>query len=290
MQLVMRHWRAGWLRLMRACLAAALGCTLAQTQAQAQAQAQAQTQTQAQAQSQSPAQDGTRVTGAGLSQGERLQVTAAFVELHTGPGRGYPVFFVVERGGFITLEQRRTDWYRVRSEGGRVGWVPRAQLESTLTAAGERKTLRDVLLDDYLGRRLEFGGHWGRFDGEPMLRFSLAWRLADAFGVEAQLGQVQGLFAGTDFWHLNLVAEPWSDQRLSPHFGIGFGRLANVPNLSLVDATRSDAKLATASLGLRWHLSARFVLRADYTLYSAFVSDARTLEYRAFSAGLAFFF
>ena len=222
--------------------------------------------------------------------GEQLSVSAPYLELHTGPGRGYPVFFVVERGALVTLELRRTDWFRVRSAEGRVGWVPRAQLESTLTAAGATRSFRDLLLDDYLGRRLEVGGHWGRFEGEPMLRFSAQFRLADAFGAEASFGQVQGRYAGTEFWHINLNAEPWSDQRLSPSFGVGFGRLRNVPNLSLVDAQRTNAPLATATLGLRWHLGTRFVLRADYSLYSAFVSDERTLEYRSLSAGLAFFF
>jgi hypothetical protein len=223
-------------------------------------------------------------------QGEQLTVSAPFVELHTGPGRGYPVFFVVERGAALTLQLRRTDWFQVRTAEGRVGWVPRAQLESTLTAAGTTRSFRDLLLDDYLARRLEVGGHWGQFEGEPSLRFSAQYRLAEAFGVEASFGQVQGRYAGTEFWHVNLNAEPWSDQRLSPSFGIGFGRFRNVPNLSLVDARRTNAPLATATLGLRWHLGTRFVLRADYSLYSTFVSDERTLEYRALSAGLAFFF
>ena len=44
------------------------------------------------------------------------------------------------------------------------------------------------------------------------------------------------MFSGTDFWHINLIAEPWSDQRLSPFFGIGFGKFKNIPNPSLVGA------------------------------------------------------
>ena len=67
---------------------------------------------------------------------ERLRVNAPFLEMHTGPGRGYPVFFVVERRQWITVELRRTDWYRVRADGGQVGWVPRQQLVATLTEAG----------------------------------------------------------------------------------------------------------------------------------------------------------
>lgn len=221
---------------------------------------------------------------------ERLQVAEPFLEMHTGPGRGYPVFFVVEKSQWVVVELRRTDWYRVRAEGGQVGWVPRKALESTLTAAGGSKTFRDLLLDDYLVRRVEFSGGWGRFRSEPMLRLGLQARLADTVGAELVVGQVQGLFSGTDFWHVSLVSEPFSDRRWSPYFSVGLGKFRNIPNSSLVDATPVNANLAHASVGLRWHLSERFIARVDWTLYTAFVSDQRSTEYRSISAGLGFFF
>jgi hypothetical protein len=221
---------------------------------------------------------------------ERLTVADPFLELHTGAGRGYPVFFVVERGAAVVVELRRTDWFRVRTAGGQVGWVPRAQIERTLTEAGVGKSFRDILLDDFLRRRVEFGGGGGRFGGEPMLKLWLGLRLADPVGVELAGGQVQGTFSGTDFWHLSLVAEPWHEQRWSPFISVGLGTFRNIPNRSLVDATGVNAKLAHATAGLRWYISERFVARADATLYTAFVADNRSLEYRAVSLGLAFFF
>jgi len=221
---------------------------------------------------------------------ERLQVADAFLEMHSGPGRGYPVFFVVERGASVVVELRRTDWFRVRAAGGQVGWVPRAQLERTLTEAGIGKSFRDILVDDYLARRVEFGGAGGRFGGEPMLKLWLGVRLARPVGLELAGGQVQGTFSGTDFWHLGVVAEPWFDQRWSPYVSVGLGTFRNIPNRSLVDAASVNAKLAHASAGVRWYISERFVARADTTLYTAFVADNRSIEYRAVSLGLAFFF
>lgn len=221
---------------------------------------------------------------------ERLQVAEPYLEMRTGPGRGYPVFFVVEKAQWVAVELRRTDWYRVRAEGGQVGWVQRSQLETTLTAAGGTKTFRDLLLDDYLRRRVEFSGGWGRFKGEPMLRLGLQARFADTLGAELAVGQVQGLFSGTDFWHLSLVSEPWSDRRFSPYFAVGLGQFRNIPNSSLVDAAITDAKLAHASLGVRWHISERFTARLDWTLYTAFVADTRSTEYRSLTAGLGFYF
>ena len=137
---------------------------------------------------------------------------------------------------------------------------------------------------------MQLGAAIGRFKSEPMLKVWGSDRLSDALSLEATLGQVQGVFSGTDFWHANLLAEPWSDQRLSPFLGIGVGKFRNIPNQSLVGAATTNANLANAMVGVRWYLSERFVLRADYALYTAFVSDQRSLEYRAVSAGISFFF
>jgi hypothetical protein len=221
---------------------------------------------------------------------ERLQITDPYIELRTGPGRGYPVFFVAARDAWIEIELRHTDWFKVRTDDGKVGWVTRQQLETTLTAAGGQKSFRDVLLDDYLSRKVQLGAAWGHFKSEPMLKVWSSYRLSETLSLEGTLGQVQGVFSGTDFWHIDLIAEPWSDRRFSPFFGIGVGKFKNFPNLSLIGATTTDAKLAHASIGVRYYLTERFVMRADYTLYTAFVSDARTTEYRAFTAGLSFFF
>jgi hypothetical protein len=221
---------------------------------------------------------------------ERLQITEAYIELRTGPGRGFPIFFVAGRDEWITIELRHTDWYKVRTEGGKIGWVSRQQLESTLTAGGVRKSFRDILLDDYLTRRVQMGVAWGHFKSEPMLKLWSSYRLSETLSVEGTLGQVQGVFSGTDFWHVNLLAEPWSDRRFSPFAGIGFGKFKNFPNQSLVGAQTTDAKLAGGVIGVRYHLSDRFVLRADYSLYTAFVTDTHSAEYRAFTAGVSFFF
>ena len=221
---------------------------------------------------------------------ERLTVADPYLELRTGPGRGYPIFFVVARGQTAVIELRHTDWYKVRAEGGQLGWVHRHQLESTLTAAGSTKTFRDIALDDYLSRRVQLGGAWGRFKSEPMLKLYASYKLSDTLSVEGDVGQVQGVFSGTNFWHVALHSEPWSDRRLSPFFGVGVGQFKNFPNQSLVGATNTDAKLAMAIVGARYYLSERFVLRADWAIYTAFVSDQRSTEYRAVTAGVSFFF
>ena len=221
---------------------------------------------------------------------ERVQVTDPFIELHTFPGRGYPIFFVAARGEWISIELRHTDWYKVRTAAGKVGWVTRAQLQTTLAENGLQQQFADVAFNDYLARRVELGAGYGRFHQEPFIKFWLSYRLSDTLSVEWTLGQVQGVFSGTTLWHANLQAEPWSDQRFSPFAGIGIGRFHNIPNQSLVNFQPTNARMADAIVGARYHLTDRFMIRADYAIYTAFVSDQRSLEYRAATAGLSFFF
>ncbi len=229
-------------------------------------------------------------TASASSKTERLQVTDPYIELRTGPGRGFPIFFVTKRGDFIEIELRHTDWYRVKTDDGKVGWVTRQQLESTLTAAGGKKSFRDVLLDDFLSRKVQLGAAWGHFHSEPMLKLWTSYRFSETLSLEGTIGQVQGVFSGSDFWHLNIVAEPFSDRRVSPFFAVGVGKFKNFPNLSLIGATTTDAKLANAQVGVRYHLTDRFVMQVDYSLYTAFISDQRSTEYRALTAGVSFFF
>jgi hypothetical protein len=220
----------------------------------------------------------------------RLQVTEPFIELHTGAGRGFPVFHVAGRHEWVEVILRHTDWFKVRTADGREGWVPRRQLETTVDEDGKPFTLYDIGLPDYLQRRVDLGAAYGRFKGEPILKVWSSYRVSDTLALEGTLGQVQGVFSGTDYWHLGLNSEPWSHQRWSPFFGVGVGRFKNFANATLVSAAVTNSNLAHGIIGVRLHLSDRFVARADYSIYTAFIADDRTDEFRALTIGLSFFF
>ena len=70
-------------------------------------------------------------------------VAEPFLELHTGPGRGFPVFHVVDKGEQIDVVKRRTDWFQVRTAKGVEGWVKLEQMAGTLDTAGRPTALDD---------------------------------------------------------------------------------------------------------------------------------------------------
>ena len=66
----------------------------------------------------------------------QLFVTAPYLELHTGPGRGYPVSQVVARGDSVDVLFRHTEWYKVRTERGVEAWASEESLLHTMLADG----------------------------------------------------------------------------------------------------------------------------------------------------------
>ena len=86
------------------------------------------------------AADGSRAAGES-PQAERVQITDPYIEMRTGPGRGYPIFFVARARRVDRDRAAPHRLVQVRTDGGKVGWVHRAQLETTLTAAGEHEEL-----------------------------------------------------------------------------------------------------------------------------------------------------
>ena len=48
----------------------------------------------------------------------KVVVAEAYMKMHTGAGRGYPVFHVVSRGDEVEVIKRRTDWFLVRTSRG----------------------------------------------------------------------------------------------------------------------------------------------------------------------------
>ncbi len=221
---------------------------------------------------------------------ERVEVRDPYLELRTGPGRAFPVFHVVSRGDSVEIELRHTDWFKVRTAKGMEGWVDRAQLERTLTATGTPKSFRDVLLDDYLHRRLEFGAGWGHFETDPVLKLWATYNFVETLAVEVSAGQVQGSYSGTNFWQIDMLVMPWSDKRLEPFFGVGVGRIQNVPNASLVNAVTTNANMANAMIGVRYHLTDKLIARLDWAAYTALIDQGRTAQYHALTGGLSFFF
>jgi uncharacterized protein YgiM (DUF1202 family) len=90
-------------------------------------------------------------------------VAEPFLELHTGPGRGFPVFHVVDRGQRIEVLKRRTDWFQVRTDRGVRGWVKLEDMGATLDVSGSATQIRtrmSMITRLVAGRRVSGSATW----------------------------------------------------------------------------------------------------------------------------------
>jgi hypothetical protein len=220
----------------------------------------------------------------------RVQITDPYLELHTAPGAGFPVFHVVERGQWVEVLKRKTDWFKVRTANGKEGWANRRQMENTLTELGENLSFRDIVLDDFLSRRLEVGFGWGLFEEDPVLMLRVAYQFTPNIAAEFSRSIVTGVYSSSELGQINLQLIPYPDARFSPFFTVGGGTFRNTPKATLVGVETSTADTGNVGIGARYYLTRNFIVRADYREYVAPVSVESAEHFSEWTLGLSVFF
>jgi len=219
-----------------------------------------------------------------------VEVAEPYIELHTGPGRGYPVFHVVDRGDEIEVLKRRTDWFKVRTVRGKEGWARRADMELTLTPDGGATQFAEAGLGDFSRRRWEGGVLAGDFEGGDVISAYVGYAMTQNLSIELAASQVFGGFSDAVTGTVSLVAQPFPEWRLSPFFSLGGGYIYTDPNVTLVDETDRTEEIASVGVGARWYLTRRFLLRAEYKSHVIFQAKDDNQEINEWKAGFAFFF
>jgi hypothetical protein len=218
----------------------------------------------------------------------RLIVHDPYLDLHTGPGRGYPIVQSVARDSEIEIEHSSTDWYRVRTDHT-AGWVHRQQLQKTLAAAGIQEDGRAALMERHIDGRLMAGMNAGVFDSDPVIGFWGGYRITPAWAAEAAIAQAAGSYSSTRMYRLEALARPWPGLSYPPHLILGVGYFENRPRQTLVESGTEDALAFTVGLGASKQLEPRLALRADWRWHHArFNSDND--NFHEFTVGFALLF
>ena len=219
-----------------------------------------------------------------------VEIADPFIELHTGPGRGYPVFFVAERGEQIELIKRRTEWFKVRVARGEEGWVHFEQLTTTLNLDGQPFDVPALGFSDYTARRWEVGALYGDYGGANIISAYGSRTFTPNLSGELMLSQALGRFSDSTMATVNIVHLMYPDWRASPYFTLGAGVINTEPKATLVATVDRTDSLAQAGAGVRMYLTRRFVFRAEYKAHVVFTSRDDNEEVREWKAGFSFFF
>jgi hypothetical protein len=218
----------------------------------------------------------------------QLVVTQPYLEMRSGPGRGYPVIYVVERDEVLTVLYSRTDWYRVRAAGGQEGWARRDELARTELTSGEPAPIPPY--PEFATHRWELGAGYGVFNHENLVTvwgdFGLTDSLDAELVVEQAFGTIDNRYIATFGLRHTFIPEfKW----ISPTAGIGFG-WQYVQDREPPAPLQNNNQMAYVSLGVRGFITRRFMWRADWRKYVVFTNQNQNEEPDEWKVGLAVFF
>ena len=217
-------------------------------------------------------------------------VNDPFIELRTGPGRGYPVFYVAGEGENVTILKRKTDWFKVRTERMKEGWVHRREMRQTLNLDGSEIDLGSYGLGDFSQRRWEMGFNGGDFGGANSLTGYVGYALNQHITVQVEGTQILGDFSDGVMVSANVLMYPFPEWRMSPFFTLGTGIIETKPHTTIVQADDREDEIAHVGVGANLYLSDRFMLRMEYKRHTVFTSRDDNEEIDQWKAGFSIFF
>lgn len=220
----------------------------------------------------------------------RVQIADPYIDIHTGPGRGYPVFHVVEEGAWITLIKRRTQWIKVRSPRGQEGWVHRQQLARTLDETGSYVALEERTLEDFFRPHGEVGVMVGELDNITSLTVHGGFAFTENLQVDLMWTEAAGSFASTRLINLGLQHHLYPRWRISPYVLIGVGDVRVEPRTVLVQSDIRSERGVHAGAGLRVYLTREFLLRTEYRNYVVLTTDNNNDEFEEWRTGFSVLF
>ena len=218
-----------------------------------------------------------------------LEVAEPFIEMHTGPGRGYPVFHVVEQGETIELLMHRASWYKIRTVDNKTGWTSATGLAHTLEPTGMPVDLPEVTRGDYLESSWRIGFTSGQLEGANSVGLSAGYRPLSWAGVEIEGGRIFDQSVTSDYYGINLLVEPDTDWTVVPYVSVGTGEFTfDSRHTVLVNDTGSQDYISFGA-GAGYYIGRSIVIRGDYRSYSVSSSEDR-VWLNAWTIGLSTFF
>lgn len=203
-----------------------------------------------------------------LDQNTAVQLTIidSYLELHTGPGRGYPIFHVLEQDETVFVHRRRTNWFYVSDRRLRSGWVRQEGLARTLAPTGLPAALPETKHGDFLAQQGRVGFSMGQQGNVETAAVMAGYRLLSYAGIEAEYGQIFGKEIDGITYGISIMVEPIKDWSFTPFISKGFGwQEWQKKQKQQVGANKTiDSQYEYTGLGINYYIGYSFVVRAEF--------------------------
>jgi hypothetical protein len=220
----------------------------------------------------------------------QLFVTQPYLELHTGPGRGYPVTQVVARGESVDVLFRRTDWFKVRTERGVEGWASARELQLATLADGSQFQVKMGDRAGFASHRWESGVFAGDYAGATLIAAFGALSLTDNLKIEVGVSQYTGNVSDGELVEIGLAHVFMPEWRFSPLVDLGTGYRWVQPKATLATPVDRSDEVGYYGVGARFYLTRRFFLRGDFRKYVVFTRTNENEVNEEWRLGFGFFY
>ena len=217
-------------------------------------------------------------------------VVEPYIELHTQPGRSYPVFYIAERGESVELLKQRTDWIKVRNQRGIEGWVHVDEIGRTVNDAGDALGLHSPNLESFTNRDWEFGVMLGDFDSSDAITAYGGWQFTRNLSAEMAATENFGNFSDGSMVTVSIVHQMFPEWRYSPFLTIGGGVRETRPRSTLVGTEDRTDNVASVGGGMRIYLTRKLILRLQYKHYVVMTDRDDDEEVNEWKIGISAFY
>lgn len=221
-------------------------------------------------------------------------VNAPYLELHSGPGRGYPVIHTLRRGDTVNIVKRKTGWLFIQHNEEQQGWIPPRYI-GAISQDGTPLLMASASNSDFAQRQWEFGlsqgeVHSGTSDGTPLIAVYGSYHFTHNLSVETTLSQVLGEFSESVTAQINVTHQIAPEWLISPFLSLGVGTIETDPKATLGDTNTIENDAVNWGFGCKYHLQRNFFLRADYNKYLLLTQRDQLDKVETWKLGVGIFF
>ena len=209
---------------------------------------------------------------------QQVIIEDSYVDLHTGPGRGYPITYSVEQGQTVTIQGQRTGWVKVNTHRDVSGWARATDLLPLSTNSATFYNSWQV------------GLGLGDFEGARATSLIAGYRLSEHFTMEVFLTEALGDFSDSQIARVQLNHQFLPSKRWSPFFGLGAGVVKNSTDATLIKTQESTNNLLTVSFGARYRIDGRYRISLECNNHTILTSNSNNEEKTEWTFGINAFF
>ena len=218
-----------------------------------------------------------------------VEISDAFVDMRTGPGKAYPVFYVAQRGQVLEIVKRRTQWFKVRlavgGERTKTGWVHFDGLANTRVTDSQQLASADKRLSYVFDSPWSAGFLLGNLADSDLLTAYLAYNLTKNYSLELHGTQYFGLTE--EGWFVNGIAQYtfYPDWWVSPYMQLGVGYVEQDFKGLVKLKQDTDDNFFQSGAGLDVRITARYRLRFEYKHLNVLTSSDDNEEIELWQVG-----